>query len=70
MNPRESITLRKNGEWYVASGGDGTLRIYDGNSLKLRRTLEFGEDADNVRYDGRSDKRLEQFLSAPNWSRT
>ena len=27
----------QNGELYVASGGDGTLRIYDGNSLNLRR---------------------------------
>ena len=27
----------KNGELYVASGGDGTLRIYDGTSLTLAR---------------------------------
>jgi WD40 repeat protein len=32
----------QNGQLYVASGGDGTLRIYDGNSLNLRQTLEFG----------------------------
>jgi DNA-binding beta-propeller fold protein YncE len=51
----------QNGELYVASGGDGTLRIYDGNSLKLRQTLEFGEDADNVRYDGRSRQILVGF---------
>jgi hypothetical protein len=44
----------KNGELYVASGGDGTLRIYDGTSLTLRQTLEFGDDADNVRYEARS----------------
>jgi WD40 repeat protein len=36
----------QNGELYVASGADGTLRIYDGNSLILRQTLEFGDDAD------------------------
>jgi hypothetical protein len=36
---------------YVASAGDGTLRIYDGTSLALQSTLEFGDDADNVRYD-------------------
>ena len=53
----------QNGELYVASGGDGTLRIYDGNSLKLRQTLEFGEDADNVRYDGRSGQILVGFGS-------
>lgn len=48
----------KNGELYVASGGDGTLRIYDGTSLTLRQTLEFGDDADNVRYDMRSGQLL------------
>jgi DNA-binding beta-propeller fold protein YncE len=36
---------------YVATGGDGKLRIYDGKSLTLRETLGFGGDADNVRYD-------------------
>ena len=51
----------QNSELYVASGGDGTLRIYDGNSLKLRETLEFGDDADNVRYDGRSAQILVGF---------
>lgn len=36
---------------YVASAGDGTLRAYDGTSLALQSTFEFGDDADNVRYD-------------------
>ena len=36
---------------YVATGGDGKLRVYDGESLVLQGTLEFGNDADNVRYD-------------------
>jgi hypothetical protein len=36
---------------YVASAGDETLRIYEGKDLTLRSTLEFGDDADNVRYD-------------------
>ena len=53
----------QNGELDVASGGDGTLRIYDGNSLNLRKTLELGEDADNVRYDGRSGQLLVGFGS-------
>jgi DNA-binding beta-propeller fold protein YncE len=48
----------KNGELYVASGGDGTLRVYDGISLTLHQTLEFGDDADNVRYDVRSGQVL------------
>ena len=41
----------KTGRLYVATGGDGKLRIYDGKSLTLQETLGFGGDADNVRYD-------------------
>ena len=46
----------KTGRLYVATGGDGKLRIYDEKSLTVRETLEFGGDADNVRYD-RADGR-------------
>jgi hypothetical protein len=38
---------------YVATGGDGKLRIYDEKLLTVRGTIEFGGDADNVRYDQR-----------------
>ncbi len=41
----------KTGGLYVATGGDGRLRVYDGKSLIVRQTLELGHDADNVRYD-------------------
>src|SRR4030088_349539 len=41
----------KTGRLYIATGGDGKLRIYDGKSLTLRETLWFGGGADNVRYD-------------------
>ena len=41
----------KTGRLYVATGGDGKLRIYDGKSLTVKETLGFGGDADNVRYD-------------------
>src|SRR5260370_31286565 len=41
----------KTGRLYVATGGDGKLRIYDEKSLTVRETLESGGDADNVRYD-------------------
>jgi hypothetical protein len=36
---------------YVATGGDGKLHIYDGKSLTEQTTLEFGDDADNIRQD-------------------
>ena len=39
---------------YVATGGDGKVRIYDGKSLSLEATLDFGDDADNLRLDPKS----------------
>jgi hypothetical protein len=35
----------------IATAGDGKLRLYDGKSLILRETLDFGDDADNLRHD-------------------
>ena len=32
---------------YVATGGDGKVRVYDGKSLRLESTLDFGDDDDN-----------------------
>jgi DNA-binding beta-propeller fold protein YncE len=59
--PQGVFYSSRSGELYVASGGDGTLRIYDGTTLKLRQTLEFGSDADNIR--GYSDKIVVGFGS-------
>ena len=36
---------------YVANGEDGTLKIYDGSSYAVVGAVDFGRDADNVRYD-------------------
>lgn len=36
---------------YVANGEDGTVRIFDGTSFRQLRTIEYGDDADNLRYD-------------------
>lgn len=38
----------------VASGGDGTLRLYAAADFAPRGVLKLGDDADNVRLDGRS----------------
>jgi WD40 repeat protein len=35
----------------VAGGGDGSCRFYDCGTFKLLKTLDFKEDADNLRYD-------------------
>ncbi len=37
---------------FVANAKDGTCRIYDGGSFQLLQTVEYGDDADNVRFDG------------------
>src|SRR5215469_8185615 len=36
---------------YVANGNDGSVRIFDGSSYAPLKTLDYGDDADNVRYD-------------------
>jgi DNA-binding beta-propeller fold protein YncE len=39
---------------FIANAGDGKVRIYDGATYTLRKTLDFGEDPDNLRYDAAS----------------
>jgi DNA-binding beta-propeller fold protein YncE len=41
---------------YVASGKDGSVRIFDGTSYALLKTIEYGDDADNLRYDSRHQR--------------
>lgn len=36
---------------YVANAEDGKVRIYDGATYTLRKTVDFGKDPDNMRYD-------------------
>ena len=36
---------------FVANAGDGSVKIFDGSTYALRKTLEIGEDPDNLRYD-------------------
>lgn len=36
---------------YVANSKDGSVRIFDGTSYALLKTIDYGEDADNLRYD-------------------
>jgi DNA-binding beta-propeller fold protein YncE len=35
----------------VANGGDGVVTLLDGTSFKPTKTIAFGDDADNLRYD-------------------
>lgn len=41
---------------YVANGADGSLRIFDGTSFQLLKSISYGDDADNVRYDAQEDR--------------
>lgn len=36
---------------FVANAKDGTCRVYDGDSFGLLQTIDYGEDADNIRFD-------------------
>ena len=38
---------------FVACGGDGTVKIFDGTTFRLLQTVTLDLDADNVRYDAR-----------------
>jgi hypothetical protein len=41
---------------FVSSGGDGTVKMYDGGTLRLLKTVKYPADADNVRYDARGKR--------------
>src|SRR5205085_6521075 len=52
---------------FVASGGDGTAKIFNSTTLQLMQTVKLGQDADNVRFDARRNHVLvgyggEKFL--------
>jgi WD40 repeat protein len=36
---------------FVTNGGDGSCKVFDGNSFGLLDTVKFSEDADNLRYE-------------------
>ena len=40
---------------YVANAEDGKVRVYDGATYALRKTIDFGKDPDNMRYDEASN---------------
>jgi DNA-binding beta-propeller fold protein YncE len=52
-NPQGVAFAGELNKLFVANGADGKLRVYDGESFTLLKTIDIGEDADNVRYDPR-----------------
>jgi hypothetical protein len=53
--PQGAAVIPKRNCVAVACGGDGVLHVYDTWSLKEHHAIEVGPDADNVRYDARTE---------------
>src|SRR5216683_7802070 len=49
--PQGALYVADKNRLFVASSKDGTVKIFDGTSLQLLKTIEYGDDADNLRYD-------------------
>ena len=49
--PQGALYVASDNRVYVASSKDGTVKTFDGASLKLLKTVDYGDDADNLRYD-------------------
>jgi DNA-binding beta-propeller fold protein YncE len=41
---------------FVANGDDGTCRMFDGSTYKLLKTIQLASDADDTRYDARTNQ--------------
>lgn len=49
--PQQSYFVPAANRLFVASSGDGTVKIFDGSTFALVRTVQLSSDADNMRYD-------------------
>ena len=49
--PQGALYVSGKDRLYAASAKDGTVKIFNGTRLKLLKTVEYGDDADNLRYD-------------------
>ena len=49
--PQGVIYLPEFQRLLVTNGGDGSCKVFDGNSLGLLDTVKFSGDADNIRYE-------------------
>jgi DNA-binding beta-propeller fold protein YncE len=49
--PQQSYFVPAVNRLFVASSGDGTVKIFDGRTFALVRTVHLSSDADNMRYD-------------------
>jgi len=49
--PQGVLYIPKLNKLFVSTAGDGKLFVYDAANYKLQKTIDFGSDADNLRYD-------------------
>ena len=51
--PQNSYYVASVNRLFVSNQGDGTVKIFDGTTYALQKTVQLGSDADNMRYDAR-----------------
>ena len=51
--PQNSYYVPSVNRLFVSNQGDGTVRIFDGTTFALQKTVQLSSDADNIRYDAR-----------------
>jgi len=51
--PQNSYYVPSVNRLFVSNQGDGTVRIFDGTTFALQKTVQLSADADNIRYDSR-----------------
>jgi len=49
--PQGALYVASTDRLYIASSKGGTVKMFDGTSFQLLKTIEYGDDADNLRYD-------------------
>ncbi len=49
--PQGVLYLSESQKLVVTNGGNGSCKVFDGNSFRLLDTVEFSADADNIRYE-------------------
>jgi len=51
--PQNSFYVPSVNRLFVSNQGDGTVKIFDGTTFALQKTVQLSSDADNIRYDAR-----------------
>lgn len=60
-HPQNSYYVPSVNRLFVSNQGDGTVKIFDGTTFALQKTVQLSSDADNIRYDARRKHVLIDF---------